>query len=382
MKTNFEIASFVKASLFKASLISFLILFSSIEIFSLPRFSMRLGDKCSDCHVNPTGGMMRNENGFFFGKNVLSMISPREKDFPLSHKFSENVSFGFDYRSQLLYSQEKNRTDFQDMTGSVYLNAAVSNKIDVTTRYDFVQSICEAFAVAKILPNESYIKIGSFIPYFGIRIDDHTSYTRGGDFGLLFSIGTIQGLIYNPFYIETGIELGANINDFTHLTASIGKSKFNAILTTDPTFTTRFEITPSLGMINLLLGGSFVSTKTKILSTTLNTQLYNAFVGIGTKYFSLLGEFDIATAYISSNVRSSAMMIEASYQFMVGLDAIVRYDRFDPNTSFKKDEHAHLIFGVEFFPFSFVELRPQYRINIEEPIKKNDAFVLQFHFWY
>ncbi|MDH7605808.1 MAG: hypothetical protein QHH13_12975 [Melioribacter sp.] len=366
----------------KTKITSLLFFIAIIELYSLPRFSMRLGDKCSDCHINPTGGMIRNENGFFFGKNVLSMISPREKDFSLSQKFTENVSFGFDYRSQFLYSQEKNRADFQDMTGSIYLNAGISKKIDVAARYDFVQSIWEAFAIARILPNESYIKIGSFTPYFGIRLDDHTSYTRGGDFGLLFSIGSIQGLIYNPFYIETGIELGANLTDITHLTFSIGKSKFNTTLTTDPTITSRFEITPSLEKINLLFGGSFASTKTKNFGATLNTLLYGGFLGIGTKYFSLMGEFDIAKDYIEKNTNSSAMMIEATYQLMVGLDAVVRYDNFDINTSKEKDEHAHLVIGFEFFPFSFIELRPQYRINLENPNKNNNALVLQFHFWY
>jgi len=67
---------------------------------------------------------------------------------------------------------------------------------------------------------------------------------------------------------------------------------------------------------------------------------------------------------------------------MIGLEAVVRYDRFDPDTGKSKDEHAHLIVGVEFFPYSFIEVRPQYRINLEEPNVDNDAFVLQFHFWY
>jgi len=119
----------------------------------------------------------------------------------------------------------------------------------------------EAYGVAKILPNDSYIKVGSFIPYYGIRLDDHTSYTRGGDFGLLFSNGAIQGLIYNPFYIETGVELGANISDIALLTASVGKSKNNSIFSTDPTFTARFEFMPSVEKYVFLLGGSFASTK-------------------------------------------------------------------------------------------------------------------------
>ena len=95
-----------------------------------------------------------------------------------------------------------------------------------------------------------------------------------------------------------------------------------------------------------------------------------------------MGEYDFASDYIASGTKSSAMMIEAAYQLMVGLEAVVRYDRFDPNADISKDEHSHLVLGFEFYPYSFVEVRPQYRINLEDPKVDNDAFVLQFHFWY
>lgn len=365
-------------------IILFICLFHQLS--ALPRFALQQKDRCISCHVNPTGGIMRNENGFFFGKNVVSMISPRDEDFKLSPKFSDNVSFGFDYRSQFLYSQEKSRTDFQDMTGSIYLNASISNKIDVLARYDFVQSIWEGFAVARILPNDSYLKVGTFQPDFGIRLDDHTSYTRGGDFGLLFANGSIQGLIFNPFFFVTGIEVGANLSDNALLTASVGKSRLNGTLTTDPTWTARFEFTPSINKAGLLFGVSYSSTKTKLFGPngiqTLAAQLYGGFAGVGYKNFSLMGEFDFASDYTASGIKSTALMIEASYQLMVGLQAVVRYDRFDPNVDINKDEHSHVVLGLEFFPFSFVEVRPQYRINIEDPNLKNDAAVVQFHFWY
>jgi hypothetical protein len=362
-------------------LLIILILFLN-ELDALPRFALMQKDKCIDCHVNPTGGIVRNENGFFFGKNVISLISPREQDFKLSPKLTENILFGFDYRSQILYSNEKKRADFQDMTGSVYLSASVSEKIDVLARYDFVNAIWEAYGIARILPNDSYIKIGSFVPNFGIRLDDHTSYTRGGDFGLLFSRGVSRGLVYNPFFVETGLEVGVNISNFGLLTASIGKSKFNPPLTADPNVTARMELNPIAGDAALLFGSSFASIKTKVLGNILNTKLYGGFAAIGFNRFSILSEYDIAADYLVRDTKSSAFMLEVSYLLSVGLEAIVRFDHFDPDINIEKDEHAHLIIGLEFFPYSFIELRPQYRIKIEEPEVDNNSFVLQFHFWY
>ncbi|MGK9475479.1 hypothetical protein ACSSV9_01565 [Melioribacter sp. OK-6-Me] len=357
-------------------------LFMISEIIALPRFAIKQGDRCVDCHVNPTGGIIRNEDGFYFGKNTLSLISPHQKDLPLSPAITDNLIIGFDYRTQILYSQEKNRSDFQDMSGSLYMNASISEKIDVITRYDFVQSIWEAYAVGRILPNESYIKVGSFVPYYGIRIDDHTAYSKGGDFGLLFSLGRIQGMFYNPFYIETGIELGAYLTDNTLITASMGKPKSSSLFSSDPTFTLRFETTRQMGDANILVGASYVAFERKVLSSSLQSKMYGGFAGFGLKYFSLMGEYDIARNYVAEGIYSRAVMLEAAYKVYVGIDAIVRYDYFDYDDSTPDNEFEHIILGFEFFPYSFIEVRPQYRINLESAGIKNNAFVLQFHFWY
>ena len=273
------------------------------------------------------------------------------------------------------------------MTGSGYLNVSASEKINLFARFDFVQALWEGYGVAKILPNESYLKIGTFVPNFGIHLDDHTAYTRGGDYGLLFSKGAIQGLIYNPLYTETGIELGANLAEKILLTASVGRSRSNATFSSDPTWTVRLELTPSIEKLNFIFGGSYAAKKTKIIDLNtgnadqLPSQLYGGFAGFGYKGFTLMGEYDMAADYVKSGLKSDAFMLEGSYQLLVGLEAVIRYDRFNTNIDIKNDSYSHLIFGFEFFPYSFVELRPQFRINMHGSDQSN-SFLLQFHFWY
>ncbi|MBP1682752.1 MAG: hypothetical protein H6Q27_315, partial [Ignavibacteriaceae bacterium] len=225
--------------------------------FSLPRFAVRLGDKCIDCHYNPSGGIIRNEDGWNFGKNIMSAITPRDSDFTTTPKIGNNITLGLDYRTQFLYSEEKSRTDFQQMTGSVYTNVGLAKNINLIGRYDFIQEIWEAYGVAHILPNNGYIKAGSFVPNYGIRIDDHTAYTRGGDLFLL-STGSIQGLIYSPWYTEAGVEAGLYISDWALFTASAGSNLYNnSTLSKDPTYTTRLELNPMIGKVGLILGGSY-----------------------------------------------------------------------------------------------------------------------------
>nr|MCU0406622.1 hypothetical protein [Ignavibacteriaceae bacterium] len=95
-----------------------------------------------------------------------------------------------------------------------------------------------------------------------------------------------------------------------------------------------------------------------------------------------LAEFDLGNNVVSNGTKSNFAMAEAAYVVLMGLEAVVRYDRLDPNTSIEKDELQHIIVGLEWFPYSFIEIRPQYRFMIEEPSIKNDAAVIQFHFWY
>jgi hypothetical protein len=88
------------------------------EVLALPRFSIRNGTgDCIDCHVNPTGGNMRNRSGWSFGKNTLAMISPRE-DFEMSNEIGDNIQFGLDFRGQglLQLGESRKRIDFQRMT--------------------------------------------------------------------------------------------------------------------------------------------------------------------------------------------------------------------------------------------------------------------------
>lgn len=368
----------------KRYILLIVLLLTSSVIYSLPRFAVRLNDKCIDCHVNPTGGIIRNENGWYYGKLPMSMISPREKEFTLSPKLTDNIVFGLDMRGQFLYSQERSKTDFQDMTGALYSNVKLSEKIDVVTRYDFVQGIWEAYGVARILPFNGYVKGGKFQPNFGLRIDDHTAYTKGGDFALLRD-GGVRGLMYDPFYLETGLELGFYFNEFAFLTASVGKPSTKFTFEADPTYTARLEVTPLKGRFGLMFGGSYSNTKQRTPEfppTYNNTDLYGGFLGIGYDRISLLAEYDIADNYLAKDMSSTALMVKAAFLIQVGLEAIVRYDMFDPDSDIEEDEFSHLIVGLEFFPYSFVEIRPQYRIHIEDPKVDNDAFVMQFHFWY
>ena len=325
---------------------------------ALPRFSLRGGGfDCSGCHVNPTGGDMRTSRGWRFERDVLPM-NTTDKDFEMSNKIGENIQFGLDLRGQalLMMTAHNKRIDFQKMTGSLYTNIDLSEKINVFTRYDFIQQIWEAYGVARILPNDSYIKAGSFQPNYGIRLDDHTAYTRGGDIGLLFATKTKTGLIYDPRYIEGGAELGVYISDFALLTASVGEARQTPFLS-DPTYTANLKFQPTIGdNTALFFGGSFAAFKGSqppaFFPVYPAVKMYGGYVGFGTGDFTIMGEYDIANDFLQKDSASTALMIEAAYNIIKGLEAVVRLDRFDPNSKVSKDELTRVVIGFEIFVHS------------------------------
>ncbi len=353
----------------------FLLLFVFLsDLISIPRFALMRGNQCRDCHINPTGGLIRNKDGWNYGKNNLKLFKSSQSQ--ISPFLNDNISIGLDFRFQYLYSQELRRTYFHKMAGGLYLNFSLSDDINLIATYDLYRGYFEGYGILNLLPLDGYVKVGSFSPNFGIRIDDHTAYSRNGDAGTLSS-SSYEGLIFSPGYSQTGIELGIYPTEFLFINFSAGQNKFP--FETDPSYLGRFELTPSIGELNFMLGGSY-----GIFRKLQNSfQLNDFFAGIGFNNFSLMSEIVQAKNYFNQDVKSLIYMLEISYRLMKGLDFVTRYDRIVPDIKVKGIYYSHFIFGFDFYPYSFLEIKPQYRMNLENPkVEKNNSFVLQFHFWY
>ena len=76
---------------------------------------------------------------------------------------------------------------------------------------------------------------------------------------------------------------------------------------------------------------------------------------------------------------------EPSRQVVSGVDLKIGYEYYDPNTNLKDGSFSRITIGAEFFPMSGLEIRPLYRINLEDlPTEQklnNDEVQLMFHFY-
>ena len=101
-------------------------------------------------------------------------------------KLSETVSIGADIRTLYYYQQipdtgavttPANRNAFWQMQGDVYMNFRLAQKVHVYLDKGLYSGF-EVFGVLGILPGNGYIKVGKFVPNYGLKTDDHRAFVR------------------------------------------------------------------------------------------------------------------------------------------------------------------------------------------------------------
>jgi hypothetical protein len=353
---------------------------------------------------------MRNEYGISFSMNKLPLESLKDSEFNYSGKLSDNISIGGDYRSQLIYDGASKKTAFQAMTTSLYGSVTLSKKVSFQFKQDIVNGTyngpnggifngTEVFGIARIFPHGGYIKGGSFLPDYGWKLDDHTAYTRGGDLGFT-GAGYHQSLIFVPNYHDIGAEVGLYLDNL-FVTAGLfnGTGQLQPIdFSKEKAYTAKLEYMGSLGDGSFRIGASgygFKQFKMGGLTAGLSTA-GNSLVIFGeadwTKNYLFYNYSPITSAFsmdIADNTNTMAALAEADIQAMQGLWLTGRFDIYDPLRGVGEDDNSpstntvkRITIGMEFYPFSFVELRPQYRIVLEQPSVDNDVAFVQMHLWF
>ncbi|HLB01351.1 MAG TPA: hypothetical protein VJO14_08195 [Bacteroidota bacterium] len=365
---------------------------------ALPRFALTMGARCSSCHVNPTGGQLRNRHGFTFGAGTLPMPShATDRDGTddggesalFDPRLTDHITIGGDLRSQFLYSPDADVSGFHMMTASVYGNLFLTEDISAYMKVDLVNNAYgptggpEVYMLARVLPGRWYLKAGDFLPDYGMRIDDHTGFTRGGNLG--FTPGSLAGagLIFTPNYKDVGLEVGGSAGMFD-ASAGVFNGTGNARkidLSGVKAVVARVEVAASAGEVNLRLGTS--------------GYLYDRYrmgalhIGAGTGGFALYGEIDFTRNRldpsgftIHTSADAMAAFGEADVLILKGLWLTAKGEVFDPSRGTPGDEVKRITAGFEIFPCPFVEIRTQYRFNIETPSVGNNTGLVQLHVWF
>jgi hypothetical protein len=257
------------------------------------------------------------------------------------------------------------------MQGDIYLNFKLAKKINIYLDKGLYGGF-EIFGTAAILPANGFVKVGKFVPNYGMKMDDHTIFAReatgfspergraeltGAEAAISPGVATVTGGIYNA---TDGFGSGTG-----NKKALLGRAEG------------LFKVGEDLF---LGLGGNVFSTKS---SSNVQTTLYGGFGSFSYENLTLLGEIDfIDTDNAGTQQKGFVTYLEADYMVTPGLDVKLAYDFLDTDTDVKSGSTSRYSVGFEFFPITGIEVRPMYRIRKEDPTDlSNDEFHFLIHFY-
>jgi hypothetical protein len=350
---------------------------------ALPRFASRTGARCQSCHVNPSGGGMRQTFGVQYGREELP-VPTWSQDLGIEEfttKLSETVSIGADVRTLYYYQQVPdtgtavagaNQNAFWQMQGDVYLNLRLARNVQVYLDKGLYGGF-EVFGLVKVLPEDGYIKVGKFVPNYGLKLDDHRAYVRqytgfSQEFGRPERTGGEVGISPGPVTVTAGFYNAAD-----GFGAGTGNQK-SVLGRVEGMFRTGEEM--SVGV-----GGNIFTSKS---ASGVRTTLLGGFGLYSYQDLTLLGEADLIRTKTGGFTTSGMVLtLEAGYVVTPGLDLKVGYDFYDPDVDILSGAVSRYSLGLEFFPISGVEVRPVYRIVKDEPDEiSNDEFQFLIHFYF
>ncbi len=358
----------------------FIILFATLQ--ALPRFAVQEGVSCNLCHVDPNGGSLRNDYGISVASSELSKTQSGDRTAGYTGMINDHLRVGGDMRF-LNYNTNENgqlQSALFPMQADIAAYWNINENVGVFAEQNLLRGQNEAWILWSGLPFNSYLKAGKDIPAYGLNLDDHTSFIRGGNIrkkGLQY-----EGLAFSPYLSSPGlVEFGLNIGNF-NFSQSIANAFINTFgsggfgeYVSDKAFTTRLEWWPTLGRINGFIGGS-------ILQQGL-IRFNGLFGGISAGNITWTGEVDIVEEYASTGT-VLASYSEIDYNFTKGLNLILKYDFFDENIDAYGSSINRITFGAEFYPIPFMEVRCQARITdiTGKTMELNPEYLMMVHTWF
>ncbi|MDE0022343.1 MAG: hypothetical protein OXT69_13325 [Candidatus Poribacteria bacterium] len=397
---------------------------------ALPRFSLMEGEGCHDCHANPAGAGLRDAHGHHFGQTKLSAVETRE----IESWISEHIQLGGDIRTQgyAYFDAESDAhfdnnndgnghdhdhdhetphapsngvpesdSDFQFggfmMQTDLYAQFMLSENLRVYVEQDLLHNTRQAYGLYGDEEAETYVKMGVFEPNYGLRIDDHTAFIRGGNPRAQHNNPAphhVDGLFWGPNRSFKGVEVGSEILE-TYVTLGVYNAGFSPILPDNnnaKAFLARGETYLELDAVNVMIGANMYINKNEELSGesyTELTALFGSFIGVGNDNWTLMAEIDLIDNYLESvddqgyGAEGYAFWSEGMLRLRKGLYLVGRVESFDPDADADKDSFLRGSVDVEWFPIPYLEIKNSLRIT-DQPAGLDTLreLLVQTHLWF
>jgi hypothetical protein len=307
-----------------------------------PYLAVESGLKCSNCHVNPSGGGKRNAFGTLYARNQLSaravdLAEGREpwdgevasRWFAVGGDFRGGYSSvdipGFDKQSDTDVSRATVYAEFRALPNllSLYVDQKIAPD-DSENR--------EAYLKVTPLDGKLTIKAGQMFVPFGLRLEDDSTFVR-------------QATGVNFFTPDDGVEVGLELSKWSAQLAVIeGPSGAD-----DQVSATAVYVQPMWRV------GASVNTSEDAFG---DREMQSVFAGLKTGPISWLAEVSVINDEAPSGERELyATLLEGNYRLRKGHNLKLSYDYLEPDRDRDEDEQERYSFLWEYNPLQFVQSR-------------------------
>jgi len=263
-------------------------------------------------------------------------------DLRVLHADAQNVPFNAD----------------QIMQGAIHLTVQLGPKYTLYISKDWNLDYQTA-GIAHILPMDGYLKIGRFLPTYGLRPDDHTMYIRDGLFGV-------------PTYSDVGIEIGFHPQNWEFAAAVLNGTSAPLNDNKAYAFSVRTAFRLNVQSLIVMLGGSAYGDE--YIGGNNEQFWYGPFYGLHYGRITVMGEVDITRALPASFASGSPSnkpvgLITSQMAFLrifQGCRLRAGYDFQDYDIDWKTGSRQRYTGGAQWFPYGFLEFQANLRLTKTE----------------
>jgi len=313
-----------------------------------PYLAVRTGLKCVACHVNPTGGGLRNAVGVAFAQRTIPANQLPEALSGWTGGFADILRLGGYFRTASTETKVPSQPS-QRVSGTEQFRLYADLQLLADRLGVYVD---EAVAPDKPQRQEAYVRLstpgmgwyakaGQFYLPFGWRLQDDSAFVR-----------QLSGI--NMTVPDKGVEIGMERPDLSaQLVYSHGPGIKGNV--------TGHQITGQL--VWLQAWGRIGAATALVQSSAGDRQAYGLFGGTTTGPVAWLGEVDLISddGYPEGRRRQLATLLEANWLVRQGHNLKFTSEFLDPDLKISNDYKVRYSLVYEYTPIAFVQLRAGYR---------------------
>lgn len=338
-----------------------------------PYLAVQQGLKCMQCHVNPSGGGLRNSYGNAFAMTQLSAKTIETGANAWLGKLGDWLSLGADLRADASVNNIPNHEQtraFELEQIRMYLDfSVIPERLGLYVDELLAPGAAsnrEAYARYWSSTHDWYVKAGQMYLPFGLRLQDDSAFTRqlAGINMTTPDNGVEFGYEHGPWSVQLAVSNGSAGGPETNA----GKQyslQGNYVLS-------RWRIGAAANLNDSDLG---------------DRRAFGVFAGVRTGPFAWLAEVDqvVDEGLSGGNRKLYAGLLEANWQVLKGHNLKATAELFDPDADVSHDNQARWSVLYEFTPIQFLQLRGGARFY--DGIPQNDLqnrrlFFLEVHAFY